>query len=280
MPIIDKQKWRDFGKALIKSPGSEEQKNFLELSQDNKSEEFIRHLEEKLGCKVGEDCKLKHTFSESEFRYPTEETSQLIWDTYASDHPTYTAKCGFWAYQIFAMIKAGYIQPSYLASNINASNETGIYTIEAAIKSEKSEKIDTVVRRILRSMCNEAPRDQRIIYKDFYIGCAYWLYQWSKDLEEHLPDMNDRQIRAILSAKYFGIFTEKMWSGKSYIGQIRILAGFVLFLQEKQNRQLSVKNIIDQLAYLSVWKSIELQEPKLNKIEFDKIHQALEQATN
>ncbi len=173
--------------------------------------------------------------------------------------------CGFWGYIVVQMIKYDCIKSDYLASNLNGVNETGVYILDNAINSNDNKKIDDCTRRILRSMGNSAPRGKRIVFNDFYLGKAYWRWNWANKMSKEIS-LNFEEILAIFDETSYGVFSERMHSKDSYISQINTLGGLLLFLKEN-NLKGKLKNVIKTISYLSAWKAIEVQSPELNKEE-------------
>jgi hypothetical protein len=175
--------------------------------------------------------------------------------------------CGFWGSVIIDMIKHDCIKPDYLASNLNGVNETGIYMLDNAINSADDKKIDDCTRRVLRSMCNPKPRGKRIVFNDFYLGKAYWRWNWSNKMSSKI-NLNFEEILQTLDEKGYAGFSAKMHTQRSYISQTNTLGGLLLFLNA--NPETLVKNtkkIIDTISYLSIWKAIEIQSPEKNQCE-------------
>ncbi len=179
--------------------------------------------------------------------------------------------CGFWGNVIIELIKNDCIRPDYLASNLNGVNETGIYMLDNAINSADSKKIDDCVRRILRSMSNPAPRGKRIVFDDFYLGKAYWRWNWANKMSLKI-NLSFDEVLNTLDEKGYGKFSEKMHSAKSYISQTNALGGLLLFLNKNPATLVkTIGTIIDTISYLSAWKAIEVQSPELNQQEIELI---------
>lgn len=269
---FDENAWSSFGERLLKNKGSEKQVEFLRICRSGKSR-FLDYIEECLPRReciiAGEGIVVEHQFGEVEFCYPPENTQKIIWDVFEKIPHEMMSYCGFWGYIIIDMIKRNYIKPEYLASNLNGINETGIYMIDQALNINNEKTIDDVVRRILRSMCNSAPRGKRIVFNDFYLGKAYWRWHWAKKMSQHIG-LNFEQILTILDETSYADFSAKMHSGKSYIGSINILGGLLLFLAQNSLKGKLVK-VIDRISYLSAWKAIEAQSPELNKLEIQRV---------
>ena len=281
---IEEKAWLEFGKRLLEKadaadPGdtSETQKGFLRICQSGK-DSFLGYMDEHLlsreGSTIGKnEVAFAYQLTEREFLYPPQDTQEKIWDTF-KDLPAETMYCcSFWGYVIVRMIKDGQIEPRYLASGLNGKNATGAYMIEDALKSNDSKQIDDRVRRILRSMCNPAPRGKRVVFDDFYLGKAYWHWFWSHKMSSVIG-LKSEQIREVLHKDYYGAFAAKMHSGQSYISSQNVLGGLLLYLNEASGEKPTsgqLKEIIDNVSYLSAWKAIEIQEPASNQKEIKAI---------
>ncbi|SSC08272.1 hypothetical protein [bacterium endosymbiont of Bathymodiolus sp. 5 South] len=270
---INESIWRTFGKNLLSNKGSDEQINFLQVCRNGK-EDFLNYLEENLfnneeATIKGKTVSFDHKFTEAEFRFPPIDTQAIIWEVFEKIEREYMGHCGFWGYIIIQMIKDDCIKPDYLASNLNGVNETGVYMLDNAINSNDGKKIDDCTRRILRSMGNSAPRGKRIVFNDFYLGKAYWRWNWANKMSREI-NLSFKEVLNTLDEKGYTEFYQAMHTGggKSYISQTNILGGLLLFLNK--NPEILVKNIkkiIDIISYLSAWKAIEVQSPELNKQE-------------
>ena len=301
---FDESVWANFGKGLLDKRDSEridKQKNFLQVCRQGKTE-FLDYLKDNLysedGAVIGSiPVPFEHCFSEREFILATtHDTQKIIWDTFREIDEETKFLCGFWAYIIVGMIKQGKICPSFLAANPNgsASDQQGLSLIDNVLqlsedndkeettkKKKKNKKIDDCVRRVLRSMCNPAPRGKRIVFYDFHLGKSYWRWHWAKKMSSNEMrswlGLSFEQVMDALHAKNYQELSAKMHSGKSYISAPHILGGLLLFLthiKEKGSKGLDAKNlrrVIDRLAYLSSWKAIELQPPTTNQKEIQEI---------
>ena len=276
---IDNGIWSEFGKALLSSKGSKMQVDFLQSCRDGK-DVFLQYLNgnlfnEENAIIAGKGIFLNHKFTEAEFRFPPTDTQQIIWDAFKEVPRQNTGSCGFWGSIIVDMIKHDCITPNYLASNVNGVNETGFYMLDRAITSEDGLIIDECVRRILRSMGNPGPRGKRIIFNDFYLGKAYWRWNWSNKMSNKI-DLSFEEILNTLDDKGYAEFSGKMHTKKSYISQTNTFGGLLSFLSKNPDTLVkSVGRIIDNLTYLSIWKAIEIQSPESNEIEIENIARSL-----
>lgn len=269
---IDEGTYSNFGKQLLASKGANKQREFLQACRNGK-DSFLKYLDKNLLNKQSivteKSVDFNYTFTEAEFRYPPIDTQKIIWDFFNKIPQENMTFCGFWGSAIIDLIKHNCIKPEYLASNLNGVNETGIYMLDSAINSDDNKKIDDCVRRILRSMGNSAPRGKRIIFNDFYLGKAYWRWNWANKMSNEI-DLSFKAILTIFDETSYTDFSAKMHSGKSYISQTNTLGGLLLFLKE-DNLKGKLNKVIDIISYLSVWKAIEIQSPELNKQEIKTI---------
>ena len=252
---LDEKAWLECGKNLLTEKGSERQEEFLSVCQAGK-DDFLRYMDEHLlSCEGhiidGVTVPFKHKFTEQEFLHIPRDTQQVIWSVFKDVPDEMMACCGFWGYMIISMIENDYIRPYYLASALNGVTKTGIYVIDAALKTDKKKKedrkikIDRCVRRILRSMCNPAPRGKRIVFNDFYLGKSYWRWCWAQKMSEFI-ELEFEKILEILDVDYYAAFSEKMHTGKSYISSEKYFWwAFIIFegwRQEKNRKQTIKKN--------------------------------------
>ena len=272
---LDEKAWSDFGKKL-KEKGSDMQREFLDVCKSGKNK-FIPYIDSRLKESdiQGEVVDFRYTFMENEFICPPRCTQKKIYEAF-KDVPEETMhNCSFWGYIIIEMIKNDQIQPDWLASKSNGVHNTGLYIIDKAIQSNDEKEIDDCIRRILRSMCNPEPRGKRIVFNDFYLGKAYWRWYWAHKMSNIIGVKPDKILK-ILDEKYYAEFSAKMHSKKSYISSENILGGLLLFLQKNKGiTDKKLKKIIDQIAYLSIWKAIEAQTPESNSEEIQKIAKRL-----
>jgi hypothetical protein len=274
---LDEMAWNEFGKWLLKNKGSDEQISFLQSCRNGKSD-FLNYLEENLLNNKdviieGQGVFFNHKFTEAEFRFPPVDTQEIIWDIFGGIDRANMGHCGFWGNIIINMIKYDCIRPDYLASNLNGVNETGIYMLDSAMSSDDDKKIDKCVRRILRSMGNPAPRGKRIVFNDFYLGKAYWRWNWANKMSNEIS-LSFQEILNTLDEKGYTEFYQAMHTGggKSYISQTNILGGLLLFLNKNPETLVeNIKKIINTISYLSAWKAIEVQSPELNRKEIELI---------
>lgn len=268
---IDESVWADFGKNLLSNKGSDKQIEFLQVCRNGK-DDFLNYLEQNLlnnedTIIKGKSVFFDHKFTEAEFRFPPIDTQEIIWEFFGKIEREYMGYCGFWGYVVIQMIKHNCITPDYLASELNGVHKTGVYMLDNAINSNDGKKIDECVRRILRSMSNPAPRGKRIVFNDFYLGKAYWRWNWAHKMSNKIS-LSVEEILETLDEKGYAEFSGRMHSNQSYISQKNTLGGLLLFLNKNpKTLTQNITKIIKMLGYLSAWKAIELQSPELNEQE-------------
>lgn len=278
---FSEQPWKKFGTDILREKGSEKQKEFLRSCKSGK-DTFLEYVSNiyPVGDSITGNQKIdfKRKFSESEFINPPSDTQQVIWDAFNSISDEEAVSCGFWGYVVITMINDDCIQPKYLAAQQNSINKTGEHMIDEALKSQDSGKIDSCARRILRSMCNSAPRDKRIVFNDFHLGKTYWRWCWAQRMSKSIS-LEFEKILEIFDEKYYAELAAKMHSGMSFISAENIFGGLLLYLNEvnsvgDENKKMkpgALVKIINRISYLSAWKAIEVQKPIINKEEIQQI---------
>lgn len=269
--------WLEFGKTLLKVKNSDEQVYFLESCKSGK-DRFLGYMENYLLTTsnyldgiIGEIiCPLDFNRSElreQEFINPEQfpENEQVIWDAFKDTGDAVSCN-GFWGYVTLNMIKKNYIQPAYLERSGD-----GVKAIDHALQDKINDDIDTAVRSILRSMCNQAARGKRVIFNECYLSKSYWRWQWADKMSSHIQ-LSSEEIREILNATYYAIFAEKMHSGKNNIDSENVLGGLLLYLKNNQDKVNStlLGKIIDQISNLNSYKDMEKQNSAVN-------HKAIQQ---
>lgn len=272
---IDESAWLKFGKDLSQEGTekkiSDTQIEFLEACRNGK-DDFLRYLDNNLlqeGIISGEkNVHFKHRFTEVEFCYPPMDTQKVIWDVFSKLPKENMTLCGFWGHVIIDMIKHDCIEPDYLASN--GANDPGVSMLDNAINSYNGQKIDDCARRVLRSMgCPPPGRGKRIIFNDFYLGKSYWRWNWANKMSGEIG-LSPKEILKIFDETSYSEFYQAMFAERSYISQTNTLGGLLLFLKDDPLKE-DLKKVINRIAYLSAWKAIEIQSPKLNKQEIQRI---------
>ena len=282
---FDEKEWNEFGKALLKDKGSTTQEYFLRACASGKDEflNYIYGVELDDGAKLkqadaGVCFQLKHRFSENEFCQPPDSTEEFIWNEMKNLPDEIKFSCGFWGCVVVNMIQNEYIKPDYLATGGNGGNKTGRHMIETSLQSpeDKREKaVDDCVRKILRFMCNPAPRGKRIVFNDFPLGKSYWRRHWANKMSNKINEMTTEEILEALSQKNYGTLAAKMHSGKSYVSATNLFGGALLFLHEHKSAGKNLEKIINQLGFLSAWKALEMQSPANNCKDIQQINTAL-----
>lgn len=284
-----RQEWQDFGARLLRNREEDIQREFLEacLSRDD----FLEYMKEHLPMDdIDGDSTLgnfDHQFTELEFVEPPLETTQkYIWEAFKvvgdnEDEELY-ADCCLWGVVTRKMIERGLVETTWLAAEASDTyNGVGQDNIESALSAEgedAAKAMDKCVRRILRSMCNPAPRGARIVFNDFPLGKSWWRWRWADRMDKILHMERNDILKGALNGRNYASIAAKMHSGRSYLSPDSVFGGLVLFLQNQQGAQLPGKRlekVIDELAALSAWQAIELRSPAENRDEIERLHRAL-----
>ena len=277
---LDSKLWNNFGNRLLEGKDLDTQTEFLEACKSKDS--FLKYINDELqiekldfGSSVGFD----YQFTEAEFCSPPEDTQKTIWQTFSqfklSRHDM--SDVCFWGRVMLDLIDKSSFKPEWLAANSNSASEEGVYSIDSALKSQEEKKLDKCVRRVLRSLCNPKPRGKRIVFFDFPLGKSWWRYYWADRMSKHI-ELDFEKLLEILDLANYQVLAERMHSNRSYISFPNIFGGLLLFLDttsESINSK-TLEKIIINLAYLTIWKSIEMQCPYLICDEIDKIYGSIE----
>ena len=280
------EEWHDFGKRLLARKGGDEQKEFLQVCLDHN--DFLKYMDERLPLAglAGEFAlgNFDYRFTENEFREPPLDTQRRIWEAFElnedlGQEETYADVC-FWGMVVREMVENDLLEVPWLAAKRDDTQEgDGIFSIESALDEDADvEVVDKCVRRVLRSMCHPGPRGKRIVFDDFTLGKSWWRWCWASRMSQFLGLDRDDILGKILTGANYGVIAAKMHSGRSYLSPKNVFGGLILFLKDHGESQLPQKvlgKIVDQLAYQSAWRAIELRPVNENRNEIVKIHLAL-----
>ena len=273
---FNSKSWADFGKALLKTRGSDKQIEFLNVCKSR--QQFLDYIANGLPIDtdvIGNfDVHFSYTFSEMEYMHPEQEAQQAIWDAFNPIPYEIKFSCGFWAFVIVNAIKCNQLHPAYFAASPNNQSLTGDVVIDKVILSGKNDAIDRLVRLVLRAMCHPAPRGGRIVFYDFPLGKSYWRWHWANERAKHIG-LTFEQVLKLLSSSYYQGLTEKRYSNKSFISQPQLFDGLLLYLHSLTPEQGMTtdefKRLINKMSYLSIWKGLEAQSPDVNRLEIAKL---------
>lgn len=275
---LNQESWTKFGERLLKKNDTSTQIEFLEACRSKDS--FETYISEDLkpeNLLTGYSVVFQYRFTQNEFYFPPEDTQKTIWETFKHlPHETMSDVC-FWGNVMLDLIDNNAFEPAWLAANSGGISEDGDYAIDIALKSpEEVKRIDKCVRRILRSMCNPQPRGKRIVYFDFPLGKSWWRYFWANEMSKHI-NVDFERILEIMDLSSYQVLAERMHSNRSYISYPNVFGGMLLFLDATSDHVNSktIGKIANNLAYLIVWNSIEMQKPKLVCEQINRIYESI-----
>lgn len=284
-----RQEWYDFGKLLLQQRGGREQREFLEACRCR--ENFIGYMSERLPMDEieGESAlaDFDYQFEELEFIEPPMEPAQkYLWDAFRpvdrdGGEEIYADGC-FWGVVVREMVERDLVEAPWLAVNVGDTHpDAGLTNIEEALEVEgdnAAKAVDDCIRRILRSMCNPAPRGARIVFNDFPLGRSWWRWHWAERMAEFLGIERDDILQLILTGAHYELIAAKMHSGLSYLSPESVFGGLILFLQDRRDAPLPrkrLRKVIDELARQSAWRAIELRPPAENRDDLERLHRGL-----
>ena len=277
---LDSKLWTNFGKRLLEGKDSKIQAEFLEACRSK--DDFQTYIFDDLqteNLEIGSSVVFDYRFTQAEFCSPPEDTQNIIWQTFNKNNISREAISDvcFWGRVMLDLIEKSSFEPVWLAANSNGTSEEGAYAIDIALSSQEDKKLDRCVRKVLRSLCNPTPRGKRIVYFDFPLGKSWWRYYWANRMSKHI-DLNFERILEILDLNSYQVLAERMHSNRSYISFPSVFGGLLLFLDKavEPTNSKTVEKIIKNLAYLIVWKSIEIQCPNLICDEITNIYESID----
>ena len=228
-----------------------------------------------------------YKFEELEYiEPPIEPTQKHLWEAFRpvdgdGDEEIYADGC-FWGVVVREMVERDFVEASWLAANVGETHpDAGLTNIEEALEEEgdnAAKAVDKCVRRILRSMCNPAPRGARIVFYDFPLGRSWWRWHWAERMADFLSIERDDILQLILTGTTYELIAAKMHSGLSYLSPENVFGGLILFLQDQLDTPLPrkrLRKVIDELARQSAWRAIELRPPAENRDDLERLHRGL-----
>lgn len=281
---IKEDAWDKFGKNLLlkhNENATEEQISFLlacRKGKDSFLEYLAPFLEDENNFVNGVNPNPDLYLTENEFRYLPENTQDEIFKYFKaipSEELNYT---GFWGNVIIGLIERDRIKAHFLAAgNLGKSSrdQSGNWNIDYALNTGDKDIIDLATRRVLRSLCNPAPRGKRIIFKDFILGMSLWRRIFA-DRVSRAVNQDMEEVLSVLDSKVWIAISEDMHSGLSFISHQNILSGIVLY--REQSPEITLKSfgiLVKRLRYLSPWKAIEVQSPEGTKSDLELLHQQM-----
>ena len=271
--LYSRTEWYGFGNRLIHKKSL--RTDFFEACKNKK--DFLVFLENYLKKPSGDKPPpiLKDKLTEESFIKPPPNIQQKIYDIYKGIPDQYVHDHTFWLCVNIEMIKKSIIKSSFLANSKAFKGEQNLQRVTEG--STDDQNSDDIVRRILRRLCNAAPRGHRtlISLNDCPISAAYWrqalislIRQASETSETRLKE---EEISSQLDTDQYNNICDSLFSGKSYYGNPRILAGLVIFLknQEDKPKNKEVKDLLKDMGKIIAWKAVDLLDIDEISKEFD-----------
>ena len=263
--LYSKENYQKFGYSFLEIEEDNQYRrnyrnDFFEACKDKTA--FLAFIEEIFTNLSGDtpppilDTKL----TEKEFIKPPQETQKAIYTIYKDVPNQYVHNPIFWFCVNLEMIKKDIIEPSFLA---NDEKFDGKQKLDFLTNNRNDNKdCDTTVRKILRRLCSTAPRGKRTLIEpnDCPISGVYWrqaLIAWIEQASEE--KLKAKEISNRFNMDLYGKICEQLFSGKSYYGDPRMLAGLVIFLKNKTGiKKDKVENLLKEMGKIIAWKAIDL----------------------
>ena len=168
-----------FRKALLRSKGSDTQRDFLEDARDTGT--FLQRMAKIPTTGTATAPVIPDPLTESEFKEPAPLIEQILHQTWSTLPPATACRSTFWANVTLDHLRQGRIQSSYLAAN-GGSLPGGLERIDHVL-SDTTERapqlIDSCVRTVLRRLGGlPEVRGNRSVYVDCPFARAWWRERW------------------------------------------------------------------------------------------------------
>ena len=181
-------------KALLRSKGSDTQRDFLEDVRDTST--FLQRMAKIPSTGTVTAPVIPDPLTESEFKEPAPIIEQILNQTWSTLPPATACRSTFWAKVTLDHLRQGRIQSSYLAAN-GGSLPGGLERIDHVLAdtSDRAPRlIDNCLRTVLRRLGGlPEVRGNRSVYVDCPFARAWWRERWV-----HHASQGDLQLAGYL----------------------------------------------------------------------------------
>ncbi len=263
---------------LIKTKGSAEQKEFLEVLKD--SNRFVEWMEGKVKTEEsGKDFDLvSGKLTEHEFKEPPAQTEKELFGKWEKITPAQACRSTFWGYITLRHIKESKIDSSFLAAN-GGNLPGGLERIDAALSSDDDEKVDSIVRTALRRLSGlPEARGNRTVYVDCPFARAWWRCHIAEEVCETTEADTEKVMEVLrVSQAYWESLVNSVVSKNSVLGDEKIRATLIWILSEKFDGKKStffvntkLDHIIKSIGVRLAWQELSVFPLDELKVLFEK----------
>ena len=173
---LDEAKYLQFQTLLLKVKGSDIQREFLQVLEEN--EDFVAFLDDKVETRDGETLPtFDGPLTESSFKEPTADQELHMYELWRDTPPSTACRVSFWAGVTLEHIRSGKItQASWLAAN-GGITESGQERVDRALSltgDEGNKQVDACVRTVFRRMGGVQERGNRGVFVNPTFGRGWW----------------------------------------------------------------------------------------------------------
>ncbi len=219
-----------FRKNLLRSKGSDNQKNFLKNVKN--SESFPQYMQDSIRT-IGKETvpTIAENLTENEFKDPPVRTEIVSYNTWRTLSPSLACRTTFWAHVTIMHVSAGIIQSDFLAANGGGMND-GSERIDIALvdDTENGKKlIDDCVRTVLRRLGGlPEVRGSRSVYVD----CPFARSWWREYMVSHAAQGSEelaKLIRKVFRSKqiYWEKFIDRVVFRSPTLGSENVRSAFM-----------------------------------------------------
>ena len=221
-------------KALLRSKGSDTQREFLENVRDTGT--FLQRMARIPTMGTETAPVIPDPLTESEFKEPAPIIEQILYETWSALPPATACRSTFWAHVTLEHLRQGRIQSSYLAAN-GGSLPGGLERIDYVLAdtSDRAPRlIDLCVRTVLRRLGGlPEVRGNRSVYVDCPFARAWWRERWVDHASQGDPQLA-RHLRAVMrsSQTYWEKFIDRVVFRNSTFGDDSLRSAFLRALAQ------------------------------------------------
>lgn len=224
-------------RALIKSKGSDQQREFLSVLRS--SSDYTEWVRSRVKTESGEELPiLEENLTEAEFKEPPRSTERQIFEFWKEIPPASACRVTFWGFMTLRHIEEGRIQSSFLAAD-NKTASGGLERIERVLKAGSEKEIDATVRTALRRMGGlPEARGNKSIYVNCSFARAWWRRYVANEVRENTSAVLGDVIKVLGSSpQYWENLIIFVVSRNSIVGDVKVRTALIWALSEFVNEE-------------------------------------------
>lgn len=223
-----------FRKALLRTKGSDDQREFLEIVRD--TDTFLDWMNRIPTSGTSTAPVIPDPLTESEFKEPSLFIERTLHETWAALPPATACRSTFWARVTLDHLQESRIQSSYLAAN-GGSLSGGLERIDHVLADSSDSAprlIDLCVRAVLLRLGGlPEVRGNRSVYVNCPFARAWWRERWVNHASGGDPEFA-KHLRTVVrtSQNYWEKFIDRVVFRNSTFGDEKMRSAFLRALAE------------------------------------------------